>query len=155
MKKYLAISVLIMSLIFFWNCISFKVGYLLPSENQVESIHLCKKIDGSGDLLKALDIQSDFTFKDDRVICFIRLKDIATKIDLRWKWYSPDKKLVRDTGNIIVSQGDRYLAAATAYDRFQLNPENIAEGQWTVVIFMNDKFIVKKLFQIFPSSSQL
>ena len=155
MKKYLAISVLIISLIFFWNCISFKVGYLLPSENQVESIHLCKKIDDSGDLLKALDIQSEFTFKDDRVICFIRLKDIATKIDLRWKWYSPDKKLVRDTGNIIVSQGDRYLAAATAYDRFQLNPENIAEGQWTVVIFMNDKFIGKKLFQISPSSPQL
>lgn len=155
MKKYLAISVLVISLIFFWSCISFKVGYLLPSENQVESIHLCKKIDDSGDLLKPLDIQSEFTFKDDRVICFIRLKDIATKIDLRWKWYSPDKKLVRDTGNVIVSQGDRYLAAATAYDRFQLNPENIAEGQWIVVIFMNDKFIGKKLFQIFPSSSQL
>jgi hypothetical protein len=155
MKKYLAISVLVISLIFFWSCISFKVGYLLPSENQVESIHLCKKIDDSGDLLKPLDIQSEFTFKDDRVICFIRLKDIATRIDLRWKWYSPDKKLVRDTGNVIVSQGDRYLAAATAYDRFQLNPENIAEGQWIVVIFMNDKFIGKKLFQIFPSSPQL
>ena len=155
MKKYLAISVLVISLSFFWNCISFKVGYLLPSENQVESIHLCKKIDDSGDLLKALDIQSEFTFKDDRVICFIKLKDIATKIGLRWKWYSPDKKLVRDTGNVIVSQGDRYLAAATAYDRLQLNPENIAEGQWTVVIFMNDKFIGKKLFQIFPSSPQL
>jgi hypothetical protein len=155
MKKYLAISVLVILLSFFWNCISFKVGYLLPSENQVESIHLCKKIDDSGDLLKPLDIQSEFDSKDDRVICFIRLKDIATKIELRWKWYSPDKKLVRDTGNVIVSQGDRYLAAATAYDRLQLNPENIAEGQWTVVIFMNDKFIGKKLFQIFPSSPQL
>jgi len=155
MKRYLAISVLVISLILFWNCISFKVDYLLPSENQVESIHLCKKIDNSGDLLKALDIQSEFTFKDDCVICFISLKDIATRIDLRWKWYSPDKKLVRDTGNIIVSKGGRYLAAATAYDRLQLNPENIAEGKWAVVIFMNDKFIGKKLFQISPSSSQL
>jgi hypothetical protein len=155
MKKYLVISVLVISLSFFWNCISFKVGYLLPSENQVESIHLCKKIDESGDLLKPLDSQSEFTFKDNRVICFIRLKDIATRIDLRWKWYSPDKKLVRDTGNIIVSQGDRYLAAATAYDMFQLNPENIFEGEWTVVIFMNDKFIGKKLFQIFRSSPNL
>jgi len=154
MKKYLVISILTTSLIFFGNCISFKSRSLFSSENQVESIHLCKKIDDSGDLLKPLDIQSEFTFKDDRVICLIRLKDIATKIDLRWKWYSPDKKLVRDTGNIIVSQGDRYLEAATAYDMFQLNPENIAEGQWTVVIFMNDKFIGKKLFQIFPSSSQ-
>lgn len=155
MKKYLVVSVLVISLSFFWSCISFKSGPLFPSGNQVESIHLCKKIDDSGDLLKPLDIQSEFTLKDDRVICFIRLKDIATRIDLRWKWYSPDKKLVRDTGNIIVSQGDRYLAAATAYDRLQLNPKNIVEGQWTVVIFMNDKFIGKKLFQISPSSPQL
>lgn len=150
MKRYFVIYILTTSLIFFWSCISFKSVSLFPSGNQVESIHLCKKIDDSGDLLKPLDIQSEFTFKDDRVICFIRLKDIATKIDLRWKWYSPDNKLVRDTENVIVSQGDRYLAAATACDRFQLNPENIAEGQWTVVIFMNDKFIGKKLFQISP-----
>ena len=147
MKRYFVILILATSLIFSWNCISFKSGSLFPSENQVESIHLCKKIDDSSDLLKPLDIQSEFTLKDDRVICFIKLKEIATKIVLRWKWYSPDNKLVRDTGNIIVSQGDRYLEAATAYDMFQLNPENISEGQWTVVIFMNDKFIGKKLFK--------
>ena len=155
MKRYFVILISAISIIFSWSCISFKTGYLLPSENQVESIQLCKKIDDSGDLLKPLDIQSEFTSEDDRVICFIKLKEIATKIDLRWKWYSPDNKLVRDTGNIIVSQGDRYLEAATAYDMFQLNPENIAEGQWTVVIFINDKFIGKKLFQILSSSPQL
>ncbi len=155
MKRYLVIFILVIPLIFFWNCISFKAGYIFPSDNQVESIYLCKKIDDSGDLLKPLDIQSEFTVKDDRVICFLRLKDIGTRIDLRWKWYSPDKKLIRDTGNIIVSQGDRYLAAATAYDRLQLNLENTPEGQWTVVIFMNDKFIGKKLFQVLPPSLQL
>jgi len=155
MKRYFVISILVISLFFVWNCISFKGSYLLPSENKVESIHLCKKVDDSGDLIKPLDIRLEFTSKDDHVICLIRLKDIATKIDLRWKWYSPDKKLVRDTGNIIVSRGDRYLAAATAYDMFQLSPENIVEGQWTVVIFMNDKFIGKKLFQVFPLSSKL
>jgi hypothetical protein len=155
MKTYFVILFSATSLIFFWSCISFKTGYLLPSENQVESIQLCKKIDDSGDLLKPLDIQFEFTLKDDHVICYIRLKEIATRIDLRWKWYSPDNKLVRDTGNVIVSQGDRYLEAGTAYDMFQLNPENISEGQWTVVIFVNNKFIGKKLFQISPSSNQL
>jgi hypothetical protein len=155
MKRYFVILILATSLSFFWSCISFKTGYLFPSENQVESIHLCKKIDDSGDLLKPLDIQSEFNLKDDRVICFIKLREIATRVDLRWKWYSPDNKLVRDTGNVIVSQAERYLEAATAYDMFQLNPENIAEGQWTVVIFMNDKFIGKKLFKILPSSPQL
>jgi hypothetical protein len=151
MKRYFVISILVISWNFSWSCISFRSGSLFPSENQLDSINLCKKIDDSGDLLEPLDIQSEFSSKDDHVICLIRLKDIATQIRLRWRWYSPDKKLVRDTGNIIISQGDRYLAAATAYDRFRLNPENIAEGQWTVVIFMNDKFIGKKLFQVLPS----
>jgi len=155
MKRYFVIFVLVISLSSFWSCISFKIGSLLPSENQVEFIHLCKKIDDSGDLLKPLDIQSEFTSKDEHVICFIRIKNIATKIQLRWKWYSPDKKLVRDTGNIIVSQDERYIEAATAYDMFKLNPEEIVEGQWTVVIFMNDKFIGRKMFQVFPSSLQL
>ena len=151
MKRSFVISILVISLIFSWSCISFRSGSLFPSENQLDSINLCKKIEDSGDLLEPLDIQSEFSSKDDHVICLIRLKDIATQIRLRWRWYSPDKKLVRDTGNIIISQGDRYLAAATAYDRFRLSPENIAEGQWTVVIFMNDKFIGKKLFQVLPS----
>jgi hypothetical protein len=150
MKRYLVITVLVISLSLFWDCISFKAGYILPAENQVEAVHLCQKIDDSGDLLKPLDIKSEFTVDDGSVICFIRLKDIAARIYLRWKWYSPDKKLVRDTGNIIVNQRESYLEAATAYDMFQLSPGDILEGQWTVVIFMNDKFIGKKLFQIYP-----
>jgi hypothetical protein len=150
MKRYLVITVLIISLTLFWNCISFKTGYLLSAENQVESIHLCNKIDDNGDLLKPLDIKSEFTLDDGSVICFIRLKDIATRIYLRWKWYSPDKKLARDTGNIIVNQRESHLEAATAYDMFQLSPEDILEGQWTVVVLMNDKFVGKKLLQIYP-----
>jgi len=148
MKRYFAISALVISLIFFWSCISFKISSILPTENQVESIHLCKNIDDSGDLLKPLDIQYKFTSKDDNVICFIRLKDIATRIHLRWKWYSPDKKMGRDTGNVIVNNEEKYLEVVTAYDMFKLNSEDNIEGQWTVVVFMNNKFIGRKMFQV-------
>lgn len=148
MKRYFAISGLVISLIFFWSCISFKISSLLPTENQVESIHLCKNIDDSGDLLKPVDIQSEFTSKDDNIICLIRLIDIATKIQLRWKWYSPSEKLIRDTGYIIVNQEEKYLEVVTAYDMFKLNLGHNIEGQWTVVVFMNNKFIGRKMFQV-------
>ena len=120
----------------------------MPTEDQVEFIYLCKRIDDSGDLLKPLDIQSKFTSKDDHVICFIRLKEIATKIQIRWKWYSPEKKMVRDTGNVVASNDEKYLEAVTAYDMFKINPEDKIGGQWTVVVFINDKFVGRKTFQV-------
>jgi len=148
MKRYLPILFLVISLGSLWSCISFKINPLLPSESQVEYIHLCKRIDDRGDLLKPLDIKSEFTFEDENIICFIRLKEIATKIHIRWKWYSPDKKMIRDTGNVIVNNGEKYLEVVTAYDMFKLNPEDNIEGQWTVVVFINNKFIGRKMFQV-------
>jgi len=46
---------------------------------------------------------------------------------------------------------------SSSYSQIKIGetPENIAEGQWTVIIFMNDKFIGKKLFQISPPSPTL
>ena len=146
MKRYFTILALV--IIFSWGCISLKISPILPPENLVESIQLCKKIDDSGDLLIPVDIQSEFTPKDDHIICFIRLIDIATKIQLRWKWYSPAEKLVRDTGDVIVNQEEKYLEVVTAYDMFKINPEHNIEGKWTVVVLMNNKFTAKKSFKL-------
>lgn len=146
MKNYIKFLILAIFLNHTWNCISFKKEYLPPPDNRTEAIHLCRGIDDSGELLKPLDIQSEFTSKDEHIICFIQLKDIATKLSLRWKWYSPDKELVRDTGKVIVNRIEKYLEAVTAYDRLKPSLEENAEGQWTVVVFMNDKFIGKKTF---------
>lgn len=148
MKKCVSISIIVMVCISLGSCISFKIKPQLPGDNQVEYIHLCKGIDDSGDLLKPLDIQSEFTSQDSHINCFIRLKNVSSKIYLRWRWYSPDKKMVRDTGDVIVNQDEKYLRAVTAYDKVKLNPEEKIGGQWTVSIFINNKFIGKKEFQV-------
>jgi len=148
MKRNIIIVILLMLSSFFGSCITFRSEHLFPNDNQVECIHLCKGMEDSGDLLKPVDIQSDFTSKDDHINCFIKLKDVSIKIRLRWKWYSPDRKMFRDTGDVIVNQDEEYLGVVTAYDMLQLNPGSKNEGQWTVVVFMNDKFIGSKTFQV-------
>jgi len=116
----------------------------------VEYVYLCKKVDDSGTLLKPLDIQSEYTLEDEGIICFVRIKDVSQEIHLRWKWYSTDKQMVRDTGKVMINQDEKYLEVVTAYDRFRLNPKDKEkiEGQWTVVVFLNDKLIARKIFQI-------
>jgi hypothetical protein len=138
----------VISLSLFWSCISFKINPLYPPEAQIEYINICKSIDDKGDLLEPLDITSEFTLEDENVICIIRLKEIATKIDLRWKWYSPNKNMVRDTENVTVNQDEKYLEVVTAYDMLKLDPEENTEEQWTVVVFINNKFVGRKTFQV-------
>lgn len=148
MKRYLLFTIIFMLWGFMGSCVSFKPDPPLPTEPRIEHIQLCKKIEDSGDLLKPLEIQSEFTSKDDHVFCFIQLKDIPKKISLRWKWYSPNKVMVRDTGDVIVNQDEKYLEAVTAYDKFELIHKDNIEGQWTVVVFVNDKLIEKVIFQV-------
>lgn len=130
------------------SCLSFKVNTVFPSEIQVECIHLCKKIDDSGDLLEPLDIRSEFTPADEQIICFIKLKDITSRIRLRWKWYAADGKMARDTGDVVVNQRRKYLEAVTAYDMLKLDLENSIEGQWNVAFFINDRLIGRKTFRL-------
>jgi hypothetical protein len=148
MKRYFLILIPVLILSLLWSCISIRTKHPLASENTVEDIYLCKKIDESGELLEPLEIQSEFTSEDNCVICFIGLKNIYEKIALRWKWYSPEAKMVRDTGNIIVNQDRKFLEAVTAYDKFKIIHEDNIEGQWIVAIFIDDKFIGRETFQI-------
>lgn len=148
MKKYFLITVIFMMWGFMGSCVSFKPDPPLPTEPRIERIQLCKKIEDRGDLLNPLEIQSEFTSKDELVFCFIQLKDIPKKITLRWKWYSPKKVLVRDTGDVIVNEDEKYLEDVSAYDKFELFHKDNIEGQWTVVVFVNGKLIEKVVFQV-------
>jgi len=148
MKRYSFILIPVLLLSLLGSCISIKMKHSLPSENFVERMDICKKIDESGELFEPLEVRNEFTSEDSHVICFVKLKDVASQIGLQWKWYSPEEKMVRDTGKVIVNQDEKFLEAVTAYDLFKITPENIFEGQWTVVILVDNKFIGRKTFQL-------
>ena len=152
MKKYLLFTVIFMLWGFIGSCVSFRPDPPLPTEPRIDRIQLCKKIEDIGDSLNPLEIQSEFTAKDEHVICFIQLKDIDKKISLRWKLYSPKKVMVRDTGDVFVNQDEKYLEDVSAYDKFELIHKEDIEGQWTVVVFVNDKLVEKVFFLVSTSN---
>lgn len=150
MKNNVLCMILAVFCLLFKNCVSFKIQPLLPIENQVEYIYLCQGIDESTDLLKPVKIQSEFDSKNVSIFCLIRLKDISNKMQIRWKWYEPDKEMMRDSGSVIVNEDEKYLEIVTAYDKLNLDTEKreSIKGQWVVVIFIDGKLIGERLFQV-------
>lgn len=150
MKKYVLFFGLAACSLYMARCVSFKVEVLPPTENQVEYICICKDIEESEDLLSPVEVQSEFGSNGNSIICLIRLKEVSREIQLRWKWFSPDKKLVKDSGNIPVNQDEKYLEVVTAYDKLEFDSQlnKSIKGQWTVAVFIDDELLGKRLFQI-------
>ena len=148
MRKLNFVLLIVFSIIFGKVCITFKAKTILPPENQIDTFCLCKKIEESGDLLKAVDFQSEFIYEDEKILCFIKLKNVTKEISIMWKWYSPKEELFKDTGEIKVNQDGEYLEAVTAYDELIIEPGKTIPGQWIVVFFLNGKLIGKREFQI-------
>jgi hypothetical protein len=150
MRKDLVSFAVFIMILLCAGCISFKIQSPPPPENELDVIQLCKNIDLSSDLLKPLDNYSEFTLEDQSVLCFVRLKKISSEVRLRWKWYSPDKKLIRDTENVVVNSDNKYLEIVTAYDELEISDEleENHKGEWTVVFTINDVLTAKKSFLV-------
>lgn len=129
------------------SCISFKVPVLPEPENQVEKIVLCEGIKREDNLLIPVDIKPEFDKDSEGVICFIQMRFTSYEIELRWKWYSPNGQLQRDTGGIVVNPESEYLDYITAYDRLRFESPP-AYGDWIVAVFINDNLIGSRRFKL-------
>lgn len=132
------------------SCISFRIVPSFPVEVYVESLVLCGDVDQSGELLKPINIQTEFSTEDENIICFVELKNIDRIIRMRWEWYSPDNVLSRDSGNILINQEGRALETLTAYDELQFNirDQEKKKGRWTVIVLLDDQLIVRRMFTV-------
>jgi hypothetical protein len=66
-------------------------------DNQFGRMYICSNIKIEKDLYTPVGITSDFNTQDKKVICFVLLNNINKEIQVQWKWYDPDGRLVRDT----------------------------------------------------------
>lgn len=137
-----------MSLSALGSCISLKVKPLTISENIVAESIICKKIDDSGELLKPLEITSEFGPQVESIFCFVKLVNIQKEIKLKWKWYSPNHKLFRESKEAIINQNQNLLEIVTAYDEIPPRYDNEFIGEWIVIILLNDNLIARKSFII-------
>jgi len=130
------------------SCVTFKVPPLAPPDNIEAEITICQKIDANGELLRPLEKASEFGLETENIYCFIKLINVQKEIKLKWKWYSPDNILFRESEEAIVNQTENLLETVTAYDKIPLHFENEVFGEWVVIILLNDVLIARKSFII-------
>jgi hypothetical protein len=130
-------------------CLNFRPAIEAP-DFQVESIVICRSVASDGELLAPVEVGEEFRPKDESAVCFVRLKGVSADIWLRWKWYSPEGGLARDSGRVPVATDGNYLETVTAFDRFDFGPDPAARraGQWTVAFFIGDDLAARRIFQV-------
>ncbi len=148
MIKKVAVIFCITSFLAGAGCISFKIEPRPEPEQLVETIVLCKRVIPDGELLAPADITTDFVMDDPEVLCFVELKNVGRAMTLKWKWYTPDGTLFKETVDVPVNESEVYLEAVTAYDRLDMQQEESFEGGWVVVVLINGELAGRRTFII-------
>ena len=132
-------------------CLNFRPAIQAP-DFQVESVVICRSVASDGGLLEPVEAREEYRAADESAVCFVRLRGVSADTWLRWKWYSPDGKLVRDSGQVPVATAGSYLETVTAFDRFDFGPDPAARpaGQWTVAFFIEDALAGRRTFRLLP-----
>lgn len=130
------------------GCITFKINSLSSPEEVVFEMELCSKIEDAGELLEPLEIASEFPQDGRNIYCFISLMEVSREVRMKWKWYSPDKSLYRESEEVIVNSEGVYLEEITAYDKITPDIEKKWQGRWRVAVLIDGQFKVGKSFWI-------
>ena len=148
MRKKAVVVFCALSLLSSTGCVTFTIEPRPEPEQLIVTFVLCKRILPDGELLAPADITTDFTMEDPDVLCFVELKNVGKPMTLKWKWYSPDGTLIKETTDVPVNENEAYLEAVTAYDRLDMLSEESFKGYWVVVILVNGELAGRRTFTI-------
>jgi hypothetical protein len=137
-----------MILLLYTGCVSFSIRPPDLPVNQLEEITLCQSVDTSEDPWQLKDISPSFFLHDGTLACFVKVRYVEDEIKLRWKWYSPQNLIAKDTGDVTVNTERQYLDEVTAFDIFRYIPERDHIGRWIVVFYIDNTLVGKRTFQI-------
>jgi len=148
-KKTLVLALILTGLALSWGCVSFKIKGILPAENQVEYIYVCKDVRESGGLAVPLEIQFQFKFSDGKIVCFVKMLEVDEEMTLSWRWYESEGRLLRDH-RITVNSAKRFMETVTAYDElvFADLEREPAGGEWRVAVFLDGVLAGSRVFAI-------
>ena len=129
------------------GCVSFRVKAVAEVDNQVEEVLVCGGVEESGGLLVPVEVRTEFTLSE-TVIGYVRLRNVASRVRLRWRWYGPPGEMVRDSGYVSVNEEENFLGAVTAYDELEGTEggPSAEKGEWTVAVYLNDILIGSRAF---------
>ena len=112
---------------------------------------ISKDLKESGNLSTPVELSNIFTAEDDKVVSHIAFNHLTGEHQLRWDWYSPDKKLYRTTGNHeLNARHGTYVAEGTASHKLALKNTKAANlpGKWKVDIYLDDTLAGTDTFMI-------
>lgn len=148
MRKIFIISLAAACCFSVGRCISFNSNVLVSPENVINEVAICERIDDSGELLKPLEITSEFDSGAENIICFIGLVNVTQQIRLKWKWYMSEYELYRESPEVTVNEDEEYLEHITAYDKITYDSIKDRPGEWLVVVLMNNELIARRFFLV-------
>lgn len=148
MKGLFQKLILLLSIVFTITCVSLKFDSPPEPFNQLELFFFCENVQIKGDVLEAAEEKNKFFTNTKNICSFVKITDIDRQIRLRWKWYSPDKKLFRDTQEVTANVNNKYIAVLTAFDELKVSHNPKYEGLWTVVIYFNGRLAASKTFTL-------
>ncbi len=78
------------------SCLNFRPAVQAPGP-EVESFLTCGNVVAAGELFAPEAAGVAFGPGSESVFGFVRLRNVSSDIWLRWKWYTPDGRLARDS----------------------------------------------------------
>ena len=130
------------------SCISFKIVSSAPGEHILEKIEFCPNVEENQDVLRPADPRDEFGKDDAQICCLIKVRVVSRSLTLRWRWYSPEKKLWKDTGEVMVDSENKSIDVVSAYDRINRETDELAKGVWTVAVFLNGHLAGRRIFKV-------
>ena len=143
------IKVLLLFLIIFnlSACLSLKIEVPEDPEAVVEYCLILKDInrDFSG-TFKLTDDSISSAFES--VYAVVKVKSVEQRHRIQWRWYGPGNKVRRESPDVSVNSDQKYLEYFVAWDRMSRDFFKEHCGRWTVVISLDDRFLIRKEFDI-------
>jgi len=130
------------------SCMSFKIVSSAPGENILENLEFCPSVEEDQGILKPVEPRDEFEKDSTQIFCLIKVRVVSKSLTLRWKWYSPEKKLWKDTGEVVVYSGNKSIDFVSAYDRINPEKDELAQGVWTVAVFINGHLAGRRIFKV-------
>ena len=113
------------------------IGYIAVVKSLKEGFHSEKEIENE-----------DISTRDKFIYTIVKIKNVSFPHKIQWKWYGPKNNLVKDSKEVEVNKGKKYLEYFAAYDRISNDLFKGGPGKWTVVILIDTKFFSKTSFFI-------
>jgi hypothetical protein len=139
---------LFLGILGFGGCIRLKPAVLEQPKAILGSMIFCSSVEQKEGWAKPSAEQTAFSRdSDSSVYAFLGFRDLRGTHTLLWKWFDPGRKLYRATEPIALGEESKAFESYFAWDRIFAS-EDKRSGTWTVAVFLDNKLLAVKSFEI-------